>query len=73
MNITFMKVVTNSLFAILLYFSIKDFENFYKKENDLDSDKKEIIKYIHKCEIRIGIILFFIMINIILIAAKITK
>lgn len=68
-----MKVVTNSLFAILLYFSIKDFENFYKKENDLDSDKKEIIKYIHKCEIRIGSILFFIMINIILIAAKITK
>ncbi|WP_027623990.1 hypothetical protein [Clostridium lundense] len=70
MNITFMKVVTYSLFGIMFYFSNKDFENFYKKEYNLDSNKKEMIKYIHKCEVRVGIILFFIMVNIITIAIK---
>lgn len=73
MNITFMKVVTYSLFGIMFYFSNKDFENFYKKEYNLDSNKKEMIKYIHKCEVRIGIILFFIMVNIITIATYLTK
>lgn len=68
-----MKVITNLLFAIMVFFSYKDFQNFYNKEYDLDSNKKEIIKYIHKCEIRIGIILFFIMTNIIIIAMKITN
>ncbi len=70
LNITFMKVVTYSLFGIMFYFSNKDFENFYKKEYNLDSNKKEMIKYIHKCEVRVGIILFFIMVNIITIAIK---
>ncbi|MCG4580963.1 hypothetical protein [Clostridium cochlearium] len=73
MNITVMKVITKLLFAIMVFFSYKDFQNFYKKEYNLDSNKKEIIKYIHKCEIRIGIILFFIMTNIIIIAMKITN
>lgn len=68
-----MKVVTYLLFGIMFYFSTKDFENFYKKEYDSDLNKKEIIKYIHKCEIRIGIILFFIMSNIIIIATNINK
>ncbi|WP_315121320.1 hypothetical protein [uncultured Clostridium sp.] len=68
-----MKVVTYSLFGVLMFLSTKDFEDFYKKEYDLDSNRKEIIKYIHKCEIRIGIILFFIMTNIITIAAVMTK
>lgn len=68
-----MKVVTYLLFGIMLYFSTKDFEKFYKKEYDLDSGKKEIIKYIHRCEVRIEIILFFIIINIITIAAYFTR
>ncbi|AWZ49920.1 hypothetical protein [Hathewaya limosa] len=73
MNIHLMKVVTYLLFAVMMYLSHKDFQNFYKKDYDLHSNKKEIIKYINKCEIRIGIILFFIMTNIIIIATNLNK
>jgi hypothetical protein len=68
-----MKIATYIFFGVMFFSSNKDFENFKKNECDLDSNKNEIIKYIYRCEIRIGIILFFIMLNILAMAVQISK
>ncbi|WP_454051874.1 hypothetical protein [Clostridium sp. Marseille-Q7071] len=73
MNTNFMKIVTYIFFGFMFFSSKKDFENFKKNECDLDSNKNEIIGYIHRCEMRIGIILFFVMLNIMAIAVQISK
>ncbi|WP_291578861.1 hypothetical protein [Clostridium sp. UBA6640] len=73
MNTNFMRIATYIFFGVMFFSSNKDLKNFKKNEYDLHSDKNEIIKYIHRCEVRIGIILFFIMLNILAMAVQISK
>lgn len=70
MNISFMKISTYLLFAVMCYLSYRDFNFFNKKEKQYEHN---LIKYIHKCEVRIGILLFFIMINLIVFAGEMSQ
>lgn len=69
LNTGLMKLITYILFGILSYYSYKDFNRYIQSKSSKNDD--ELGKYIHSVEIRIGIALFFITTNILLIASHI--
>lgn len=71
MNINFMKYSAYILCAILFFLSKKDLKTFYDFYSE--SKEKELVTYIHRCEIRIGILLFFLILNSIVIATYLDK
>lgn len=70
LNTEAMKLITYGIFGVMFFLSVKDFNKFNDetkgKNNSLDMSL--LIRYIHKVELRIGVILFFVMSNILVIS-----
>lgn len=69
MNTSFMKIVAYALFVVLFYKSYKSREKALKAAENDDSSK-HLIAYIHSCELRLGILLFFIVATLISMLSK---
>ncbi|MGX8796786.1 hypothetical protein ACR6HW_12005 [Fusibacter sp. JL298sf-3] len=67
MNTTFMKIVAYALVVGLFYKSHKSREKALNAVEN-DDNSKHLVAYIHSCELRLGILLFFIVVTLISMA-----
>lgn len=67
LNTNAMTFITYIFFGAMYFYSLRDFKKLSPKESELPTKEDLLAKYIHKVELRIGMVLFFIMINILVV------
>lgn len=71
MNIRFMSMLSLILCLGCYWSSKKDFESSYS--DDLSDIEKKMLKIMYRSELRVNILLYFLLFNIILIGALLVK